>query len=351
MKKLSIFLISTIFVAGLFIGFNAIAQETTNDDVAIDEEISAEDLGVSEPTILPGDTLYGIKDFWQKVKARLTFSNTAKAELRLKYASEKLLEAKKLAEQAGNEEMFQQALGKYQQQIEALKDRIELFREKAADNPKLDKFLDKYSDRIIKQEKIIEKLEEKFAEKPEILAKLKENRQRTLEHLGDTLNRLEDKDKITERLDKVLENIKGGKYKNFKNLEILKQLESKVPEQAKEAIKQAQENALKRLHNDLENMSPEDQDKFQNYLENITGNQETKTQIMEQLGDKIQQQSKSQTLKNKTEQIRNQIKEKIKEQAKICKNSCGDGVCQEIVCQAEGCPCAETKITCQQDCK
>lgn len=35
---------------------------------------------------------------------------------------------------------------------------------------------------------------------------------------------------------------------------------------------------------------------------------------------------------------------------KICVDKCGDGICQEIVCQGEGCPCAENKITCEEDC-
>ncbi len=34
-----------------------------------------------------------------------------------------------------------------------------------------------------------------------------------------------------------------------------------------------------------------------------------------------------------------------------CVDKCGDGTCQEIVCSAVGCPCAETKITCPQDCE
>jgi hypothetical protein len=34
----------------------------------------------------------------------------------------------------------------------------------------------------------------------------------------------------------------------------------------------------------------------------------------------------------------------------ICVDRCGDGVCQEIVCMAEGCPCAETVGSCPQDC-
>jgi hypothetical protein len=34
----------------------------------------------------------------------------------------------------------------------------------------------------------------------------------------------------------------------------------------------------------------------------------------------------------------------------ICINMCGDGVCQEMVCLGEGCPCAETAQSCPADC-
>ena len=34
----------------------------------------------------------------------------------------------------------------------------------------------------------------------------------------------------------------------------------------------------------------------------------------------------------------------------ICEDMCGDGVCQEVVCFGEGCPCAETSTSCPQDC-
>ena len=35
----------------------------------------------------------------------------------------------------------------------------------------------------------------------------------------------------------------------------------------------------------------------------------------------------------------------------VCFNQCGDGKCQEVVCQAIGCPCAETIESCPEDCK
>ncbi len=34
----------------------------------------------------------------------------------------------------------------------------------------------------------------------------------------------------------------------------------------------------------------------------------------------------------------------------FCEDVCGDGVCQEIVCLSEGCPCPETVDTCPADC-
>ena len=34
----------------------------------------------------------------------------------------------------------------------------------------------------------------------------------------------------------------------------------------------------------------------------------------------------------------------------VCEDKCGDGICQEVVCQAESCPCVETVSTCAEDC-
>lgn len=36
--------------------------------------------------------------------------------------------------------------------------------------------------------------------------------------------------------------------------------------------------------------------------------------------------------------------------SEICIDVCGNGVCEEIVCLANGCPCAESPQTCPADC-
>lgn len=37
-------------------------------------------------------------------------------------------------------------------------------------------------------------------------------------------------------------------------------------------------------------------------------------------------------------------------QEPICKDKCGDGVCDDVVCSGSGCPCAETPKSCPKDC-
>lgn len=44
------------------------------------------------------------------------------------------------------------------------------------------------------------------------------------------------------------------------------------------------------------------------------------------------------------------IQKVAKSDVKLCKDLCGDGTCQEMVCQAVGCPCAESKESCPKDC-
>jgi hypothetical protein len=43
--------------------------------------------------------------------------------------------------------------------------------------------------------------------------------------------------------------------------------------------------------------------------------------------------------------------ESPKSEKPVCKDLCGDGVCQEIVCMAVGCPCPESPSQCPADCK
>ncbi len=144
---------------------------------------------------------------------------------------------------------------------------------------------------------------------------IKEARERHLERFGQVMSKLEDRnDVLQDKIEKSFDEIKGSKFKNFKNLEVLKSLEYKVPENALPAIRKAEENILNRLKNDLEKMSPEDQDKFNDYVVEISGNKEVQLEVLENLKEKVKQvydTPESTRLKEKLGPLRGKLIDKI----------------------------------------
>ncbi len=288
--KFFISLMGLLLVLGVGI---ALAQETpteVTEAVNLDENIQPQDLGISEPTLLPDSPFYFLKNWGRGIRSFFAFNPVVKAELESKFSNEKLMELKKMIEEKKDAKVIEKAVKNYQKGVEIIKERTEKIKEKAKENPKIESFLDKYTKHQILHQRILQKLETQVP--PEVFEKIKEARERHLERFGEVMIKLEDKkEEISERLEKKMEEIKGSKYKNFKNLEILLGLEEKVPEEAKEVIKKAQENAFKRLKEDLEKMSPEDQERFKEYIDKISGDKEKHLEILENLKNELKEKS------------------------------------------------------------
>ena len=135
MKKILFFSILALILAMSAVAYAQ--DEPVNSDTAVApaEEIIAADLGEAEPTVLPTNTFgYFFKNLGQTIKATLTFDPAKKAELMLKFANERLLEAQKLAEQNPSDEkvqaMIAKAQEKYQKLMEKAQTRVEKLKEK-----------------------------------------------------------------------------------------------------------------------------------------------------------------------------------------------------------------------------
>jgi len=298
----------------LFFVFNgvAIAQEISPEVVEainLDEDVQPEDLEIGEPRILPDHPLYFLKNWGRSIRLFFAFRPVTKAKLRLKFANEKLMEAKKLIEAKRDPENIKKGIENYQQEIEKTKDQTEKIQEKAKENPEVEKFLNKFIHQQILHQKLLLKLENQVP--PEASEKIKEARERHLDGFQNVMLKLEDrKEEITKKLTETLEKQKGSKYKHFKNLEVLLELEEKVPEEAKEAIRKAQENSLTRLREDLEKMSLEDQERFKEYLEKIGGVKERQLEIIENLKSELKERP---DIREIMIQIREGIIEKVEE--------------------------------------
>jgi len=311
---------------GILIAVGVIAQEAPTAEaieaVNLDEDIQAEDLGISTPRLLPDSPFYFLKNWNRQVRAFFTFNPIKKAELKMQFASEKLIELKKTIQKTSDPEIIKKAVENYQGEVERVKNQSDKIKEKAKENPEVESFLDKFLHQQTLHQKLLQKLENQVPS--EAFEKIKAARERHLERFQEVMLKLEDrKEEVTEKLDETLEKQEGSKYKNFKNLEILLELEEKVPETAKDAIRKAQENALKRLKGDLEKMSPEDQERFKEYLEKISGDNETKMEILENLKEELPE------IKEKLIQAREGILEKIEERGCPTIEKPAPGFCEE----------------------
>jgi len=276
-------------------------------EIALDENISPEDLEIKEPKLLPDSPFYFLKEWTRKIQSAFTFDKIKKAQLENKYANEKLIELKKLVEKNADPEKIGKATENYQNQIEKIKELAEKIKEKAVDSENVDKFLDKFTKQQILQEKILQKLEEQVP--TEAFEKIKEAREQHLVKFGEVMTKLEDRvDKIKEKIENAFEQEQGSQFKDFKNLEILKNIEEKLPEKAKEAVQQVQATTLEKLRDNLKEMSPEEQEKLKNYIDNVSGDKEKQLQILESLKTQV---SEMPVIQEKLNQIRERVVEKV----------------------------------------
>ncbi len=282
-KQFYLFSIIALFL-GLVLAFNvALAQESantnSNTNTSLETEnqnINASDLGISDPKILPDSPWYGLKKFWEDIKDAFTFNPIIKAENSLARASERLIEIQKLVDE-GKIKDADKAISRYQKQIDKIKERIAKLTDIQSD--KAEKFLDKFAEYQIKHRLILEKIEISSATPEEI----KIAKEKALSVLSDALSKT-DNEKLQARLEKAIAKIEGSDLKQFKNLEVLKALEDKVPENAKSAILKAQANALKRLKDDI-NELPEElrPDRIDKFLEKIRGDKSKYLEILDEL--------------------------------------------------------------------
>ena len=199
-KLIKIFLI--MIVLGLGVTLTVLAQETPpeiTEAVNLEEDVKAEDLEIGEPSILPDSPFYFLKNLGRNVREFFAFNPITKAQLKERFANEKLIELKKMVEAGKTPEAIKQATENYQQEIEAIKQTVEKIKEKAKENPQIEKFLDKFTKHQVLHQKLLQKLENQVP--PEAFEKIQEAREKHLERFGEVMTKLEDRaEKIIEKL-------------------------------------------------------------------------------------------------------------------------------------------------------
>jgi len=319
-RPIKFVLILMVTCLGLEIGLVSLAQENATtetseegiiEEVIIDQEVSAEDLNIKEPRLLPDSPFYFLKEWGRKIRSVFTLNSVKKIELENKFANERLIELKKLIEKKKDPELLKKAVEKYKSAVEKIKSQAEKIKEKTRENPRVEKFMEKYTGQQILHQKLLEKLEEQVPS--EAFQKIKEARESHLERFKDVMLKLEEKDRIAQRLKDAVETQTGSKFKEFKDLEILKRVRDKMPENVKEKLTEKESEVLKTFKEKLEKFSEEEQERFKKYIEQIPGKKESQLEILENLRFEIQERTH---LRERINEAHEGILEKVQEQAR-----------------------------------
>ncbi len=306
--KITLLSFGLIFAIGfaIFAEDSASSLSEITQAINLDEDIQPQNLDVKEPKILPGSPFYFVKDLGRSIQSLLTFNPVAEAELRLKFANERLMEMKKLAEKP---EVLIRTLDEYKIETDKLKTAADEIKT-TVDDPKVSKFLDKFVDNIIKHEKLLGKFEKEMPS--EVYEKIENANKETMAKFSDVSLKLASSSVFQEKIVENLQAQSGSDFKHFKNLEVLQTVKERVPEPAKPAIEQAIENSMKRLKEDLEKMSTESREKFQSYAENIGGNETRHLQII----DEFEREELSQIVREEVGKAKVKVLERVETRLK-----------------------------------
>ncbi|MBI4992879.1 MAG: hypothetical protein HZC26_01945 [Candidatus Magasanikbacteria bacterium] len=275
----------------------AVAEEQpVSVEAQMDSKVTLQDLGASNAKILPNSFFYGFKRFGRAFSEAFTFNPVKKAELKLEHANQELADATKLMAQQSTDSKTLEAvagsLEKFQNKIADLKNLTQdLQKEQAGGDKNVGKFITNILDQQIKQQKVFELIEggmiknmpPQFA--AEMIGKIDAARQATAENTaGVVTDVVKDADSLAGYFDVAMQNQPGSEFKDIKNLEVLKRVEQFVPEFAKDAIRQAQDNAFKRFGAQMKKIPVgERAQKFENYVNGINGDGLQQMEVFDQL--------------------------------------------------------------------
>jgi len=258
-------------------------EQTTNteiSEVVADEDITASDLGVGEPRILPDSPFYFVKNISRSLRSALTFDPVKKAELKLRFANEKLIEAKKLTEKKKNPKVVEKVLKDYQKDLEGIRSLTEKIRTKS-NTPAVDRFMEKLVDATLKHQVLFDRFDKEVP--LDFADSIEKAKEKNLEEFSNVATRVLSPENLKEKLEKKIREGKGSDFRYFKHLEVLKGVKEMVPENAKGVIEEVIERNKEQLEQKLKTLPLEKKERFVEYIKTIGGDPIKHLEILDEL--------------------------------------------------------------------
>jgi len=246
-------------------------------EVTRDETITHEDLGTVPATVLPDSPFHFFKRFGRGVQEAFTFDPVRDAELKLQHANQQLSECKQLIELKGignvDPGIIRGAIDDFRDKVDEVNDTASALKAAKAGQPEtIDRLLNEVADKQLKHQKVLDVIAKAALQTKEdatvtgtavgrrlegVLTTVDEAKADTITGLTDMLVAVEDSPQnIGVRITNVMDRQSGSEFKDLKNLEVLKTMQSVVPENVKGAIELARKNTMEKFEVRVKELPP-----------------------------------------------------------------------------------------------
>ena len=263
------------------------SQDIAPEEIATDEQVTSNDLGVEEPSLLPTSRFYFFKNWKRSVDLALTRDPIKKAEKRLQFANEKIAEAQivideKLIDNPKAAEKATKIIEHAQADIEKASERIENIEDKS--DEKVKKLVQKMAENQIKHQKVFDKIEKRFEDHDlipdQFVGQMNDIKSKVAKATAQAMvNGVENPDQMREAFESAMNNQRGSELRHFRNVEILDRFEEHLPQEAQHAVQIAREKA----QDLIAKVAEKEQEKFAQYVRHSVGDMTRHIKVLDDL--------------------------------------------------------------------
>ena len=334
MKKLLLVLVLALSLAFTF-NYVLAQDDTTQDAVsdsvvaAAEEPITSQDLGISDPGILPTSRVYFLKNWGRSIKRTFTFNAVKKAELELDIANEQAAEIAKMKEVTPDRVgAITKASQNYQTNVDRLKNRLEALKE-TSQNPNVNTLMEKLADRSVKHQQLFGELKQKFENNPELKQKIGVMQDKMNEALMKVPEKFDSQEAFQQRMKRAIEARPDSPLRELRGMEMMEKIAEKLPENRRAGFDGVKNDLMEKFEERVNAMPEEAQRTFMvpHMLERMSRpgdpDFDVKMKVLEDIKGRVLMSPK---MREQIESTQSQILEKAAEQGEIKKEKAEEQV-------------------------
>ena len=260
----------------------AIADSRAEQLVALDENITAADLGVAEQSVgnFTNPFRRALRGLTRTVQTVTTRDPIQRVELKERFASEDLMIAKTLEEKGADDGIVKRAVEKYEREVERTKTELNKLKT-VPDKARVEEIVKRTAGNQIKHHKILGAV---MKRRENIAPEIEEAKIAAMRHFSQGMAAIVEPEVLQQKVSEAIMEQKGSSFRHFKHIEMLEEMKDFVPERARGAIQNAIKQSSKAFEEEFRRIDEQERKVFSKYIEKIGGNEVRHLEAFDSLG-------------------------------------------------------------------